>query len=205
MLGKILITWTTSWIWNYIANNLKNSYEITWIWRKENNIDWIIFLKWDLKDELFLENISQNTQEIDYLILNAWIWYFDNFKNITINEHKEIIEINLISKIILTHLLLDKIKKWIIIIWSISSKKSWSLWASYAASKFWIRWFAMQLKNEIKNIKVHLINPKIVKTNFHSNSKIEIVWKYKETNLEDILKTIENIFSWEEKRFEIDL
>jgi short-subunit dehydrogenase len=101
--------------------------------------------------------------------------------------------------------LLPKIKKWIIFIWSISSKKSWSLWASYAASKFWLRWFAMQLKNEVKWIKISIINPKIVKTNFHKNSKIEIVWKYKETSLDEILKVVKKIFSSEEKRFEIDL
>lgn len=205
MLGKILITWTNSGIWNYLANNLKSNFEIIWVWRSENNTPNISFFKWDIKDEAFLKDIADNISEIDFLIINAWVWYFDLFHKITIDEDKEIIETNLISPIILTKLLLPKIKKWIIFIWSISSKKSWSLWASYAASKFWLRWFAMQLKNEVKSIKISIINPKIVKTNFHKNSKIEIVWKYKETSLDEILKVIKDIISWEEKRFEIDL
>ena len=204
-MGKILITWTTSWIWNFLANNLKDIFEIIWVWRSDNKIESISFFKWDLKDEIFLKNISDNISEIDYLIINAWVWYFDTFQNISIDEDKEIIETNLISPIILTKLLLPKIKQWIIFIWSISSKKSWSFWASYAASKFWLRWFAMQLKNEIKWIKISIINPKIVKTNFHKNSKIEIVWKYKETSLEEILKVVKEIINWGEKRFEIDL
>lgn len=205
MVGKILITGTTSWIWNFLANNLKNNFEIIWVWRSENNIKDISFFRWDLKDENFLKNFSEEVPEIDFLIINAWVWYFDIFKNISINQDKEIIETNLISPIILTKLMLKKIKKWIIFIWSISSKKSWAFWASYAASKFWLRWFAMQLKNEVKWIKVSIINPKIVKTNFHKNSKIEIVWKYKETKLEEIFEVIKNIINSEENRFEIDL
>lgn len=204
-MGKILITWTTSWIWNFLANNLKDIFEIIWVWRSDNKIESISFFKWDLKDGIFLNEISKNIQEIDYLIINAWVWYFDAFQNISIDEDKETIETNLISPIVLTKLLLPKIKQWIIFIWSISSKKSWSFWASYAASKFWLRWFAMQLKNEIKWIKISIINPKIVKTNFHKNSKIEIVWKYKETSLEEILKVVKEIINWGEKRFEIDL
>ena len=62
----------------------------------------------------------------------------------------------------------------------------------------------MNLKNEIKQ-NIHIINPKVVKTNFHKNSKIEIQWKFEETNLEDILQVINEIIQWKEKRFEIDL
>lgn len=204
-MEEILITWTTSWIWNFLAKNLKNEHKIIWTWRKENNVNWINYFYWDLKDENFLKNISENINKIDYLILNAWIWYFDKFENISLDNHKEIIDTNLISPIILTSLLLDKIKTWIIFIWSISGKKSAKFWSSYSASKFWIRWFAMNLKNEISNIKIHIINPKVVKTNFHKNSKIKIVWNFKETEIEDILKTVKNIINWTEERFEIDL
>lgn len=204
---KILITWTTSWIWNYLALNLAKENSIIWVWRSENNIENIDFLQWDLKDLDFLQKIEKSIEKIDYLILNAWIWYFDNFKNISLEENREILETNLISPILLVNLLLnkEKIRKWIIFIWSIAGKKSAKNWASYAASKFWLRGFAMQLKNELKWIKLHIINPKIVLTNFHKNSKIEIVWKYEETKLEDILETIKNILYWIETRFEIDL
>jgi hypothetical protein len=206
-MKTILITWTTSWIWNYLASKLKNDNKIIWVGRSENNIENIDFISWDLKDLSFLEKIEKSISEIDYLVLNAGIGYFDNFKNISIEENRNLLETNLISPILLTSLLIkeNKIKSGIIFIWSIAGKKSAKNWASYAASKFWLRGFAMQLKNEIKWIKIHIINPKIVNTNFHKNSKIEIVWKYEETKIEDIYSSIFEIINWNETRFEIDL
>lgn len=204
-MTKLLITGTTSWIWNFLAENLKYDYCITGAGRSKNNIRSIKYFLWDLKDEVFLKSIAENVEEIDYLIINAWVWYFDLFSNISIDNHKEIIDINLTSPIILTSLLLEKIKCGIIFIGSISSKKSWKFWASYSASKFWLRGFAMNLKNELTQKSVHFINPKVVKTNFHKNSKIEISGKYEETNIEEILQTIKNILEKKETRFEIDL
>lgn len=202
---KILITWTTSGIWQYLRENLKKDNYIIWVSKSSNNITNIDFLNWDLNDITFLYEIEKKIDTIDYLVLNAWIWFFDNFLNISIENHIKTIKTNLISPIILTHILLNKINKWIIIIWSISSKKSSSYGTSYRASKFGIRWFAMQLKNELKNKKVFLINPKIIKTNLHKNSKIDIPNSFQNSKVEDILKTIENIINWKESRFEIDL
>jgi short-subunit dehydrogenase len=203
-MKEILITWTSSWIWNFLAEKLAIKNKIYWLSRKNSWLEIQEFL-WDINDDFFLQEIYKKIPEIDYLILNAWVWYFDNFEKISLNEHKEILNTNLISPITLTHLFLNKIKSWIIFIWSISSKKSGKYWASYSASKFGLRGFAMNLKNETKWIKIHLINPKIVKTNFHNNSKIEIVWKYKETKIEDILDLVNKIIDKTEKRFEIDL
>jgi len=56
--------------------------------------------------------------------LNAGIGYFDNFENISIKQHKDILQTNLISPIIFTSIFLDKIQSGIIFIGSISSKKS---------------------------------------------------------------------------------
>jgi len=204
-MKKILITWTSSWIWNYLSENLKNEFEIIWISRSKNNVSWITHFSWDINDEDFLKNVYKNVNYVNYLILNAWVWYFDKFENISLEKHKEIISTNLLSPILSTSIFLDKTKSWIIFIWSISSKKSSKFWASYSASKFWLRWFAMNLKNEFPNKKIHIINPKVIPTNFHRNSKIEIVWKFKETKIEDILKTVKDIINWNEKRFEIDL
>lgn len=203
-MKEILITWTSSWIWNFLAEKLAIKNKIYWLSRKNSWLEIQEFL-WDINDDFFLQEIYKKIPEIDYLILNAWVWYFDNFEKISLNEHKEILNTNLISPIILTHLFLNKIKSWIIFIGSISSKKSGKYWASYSASKFGLRGFAMNLKNETKWIKIHLINPKIVKTNFHKNSSIEIVGKFQETKIEYILDTVNKIITWEEKRFEIDL
>lgn len=202
-MKNIFITGTSSGIWKFVAQNMQEIHTVYGISRNSSNLEIQEFL-WDINDETFLSEIYKKTPEIDWLILNAWVWYFDTFKNISLEEHKEIIQTNLLSPIIFTSIFLDKIKSWIIFIWSISSKKSGKYGASYSASKFWLRGFAMNLKNEIKQ-NIHIINPKVVKTNFHKNSKIEIQWKFEETHLEDILHIINEIIEWKEKRFEIDL
>lgn len=202
-MKNIFITGTSSWIWKFVAQNMQEIHTIYGISRNSSNLKIQEFL-WNINDETFLSEIYKKVPEIDWLILNAWVWYFDTFKNISLEEHKEIIQTNLLSPIIFTSIFLDKIKSWIIFIGSISSKKSGKYGASYSASKFWLRGFAMNLKNEIKQ-NIHIINPKVVKTNFHKNSKIEIQWKFEETNLEDILQVINEIIQWKEKRFEIDL
>ena len=123
-------------------------------------------------------------------------------KNVKIETKNKIWEM---YKYFLDKNLLKKSAK-IIFIWSKASKKFSNNWAAYLASKFWIRWFAWWINKDLwKKFWVHLINPKIVKTNFHKNSKIEIQWKFCETWLNEIFKTCEKIFKWEEKNFEIDL
>ncbi len=202
-MKNIFITGTSSGIWKFVAQNMQEIHTLYGISRHSSNLEIQEFL-WNMNDETFLSEIYKKVSEIDWLILNAWVWYFDTFKNISWEEHKEIIQTNLLSPIIFTSIFLDKIKSWIIFIWSISSKKSGKYGASYSASKFWLRGFAMNLKNEIKQ-NIHIINPKVVKTNFHKNSKIEIQWKFEETNIEEILHIINEIIEWKEKRFEIDL
>lgn len=202
-MKNIFITGTSSWIWKFVAQNMQEIHTIYGISRNSSNLKIQEFL-WNINDQTFLSEIYKKIPEIDWLILNAWVGYFDTFKNISLEEHKEIIQTNLLSPIIFTSIFLDKIKSWIIFIGSISSKKSGKYGASYSASKFWLRGFAMNLKNEIKQ-NIHIINPKVVKTNFHKNSKIEIQWKFEQTHLEDILHIINEIIEWKEKRFEIDL
>lgn len=199
---KILITWNSSWIGKHLYSGLKNENEVFWISR--TNVDPNSFV-WDINDYDFLDEVVSKVWEIDYLILNAWVWSFDKFENISIEKHLQIINTNLTSNIIFVSKILKNIKKWVIFIWSIAGKKSLKYGSSYAASKFWLRGFAMQLKNENTWKKIHLINPSIVHTDFHKNSWVEIVWKYSETKIENILKTVNEILEKKETRFEIDL
>gem|GEM_PF-6545018 len=71
-----------------------------------------------------MQQIAQEILEIDRLILNAGVGYFDAFLNISPETYREMTLTNLLSPIILTHILLPKIKKGIIGIGSHAGKKS---------------------------------------------------------------------------------
>ncbi|MDP5038831.1 MAG: SDR family oxidoreductase [Candidatus Gracilibacteria bacterium] len=202
-MSKILITGTTSGIGNYLGNLLKEKYQIIGLSKSENNIEGIDFLKINLEN---IEEINElKIENIDYLILNAGIGFFDKFENISLENHIKTINTNLIGNISLIHKLFNKINIGIIFIGSLSSKKSQKLGTSYCASKFGLRGFAMSLKNENNGKKIFFINPKIVKSNLHKNSKIEIFGKFSETPIQEIGNCIENILEKKETRFEIDL
>jgi short-subunit dehydrogenase len=204
-LKNILITGTSSGIWNALKNNFEQNFNIIWVSRTgENDINI------DLSDTQNLEKIIHYVQEnnivLDSIILNAGVWFFDEFENISQQDHEQILDLNLKSPILLTQKLLPFLeeKARIIFIGSVCSKKFMKYGAVYQASKFGIRGFAGSLKNELKWKKIHLINPKIVETSFHNHSKIPMD-SHKQTHMSDIITTVENIFSWEETRFEIDL
>nr|MDD3719837.1 SDR family NAD(P)-dependent oxidoreductase [Candidatus Gracilibacteria bacterium] len=216
MSNKILITGTNSGIGNYLAKKLLKNNKIIGSGRGENNIDGITYIKGDLNTIKTLQNIEESSDYFDYVIINAGVGYFDKFEKIGIKKHKETIETNLISPILLLQLLLEKnkVKKGIIFMGSIAGKKSLHYGSSYAASKFGLRGFAMQLKNELKGIKIQLINPSIVEKNIElrmQNNEItlknnfEHFSNYKKTTLEDILEVVKNIINGNEDRFEIDL
>lgn len=203
-LKNIFITWTSSGIWKSLKQEF-NNHNVIWIsrtWKGDIHID--------LSDTRNLQKIvnylENNNIILDVLILNAGIWYFDEFENISEADHEKILDVNLKSPILLTQKLLPFLsdKAHIIFIGSICSKKFMKFGAVYQASKFGIRGFAGSLKNELKWKKIHLINPKIVETNFHNNTKISMQW-LKNTPMRDILMTVNNILDWEETRFEIDL
>jgi len=202
-MQNILITWTTSWIWKYLEENL----------RENNNI--FSFSRWnwyDLTEIETFENIKSSFKKIPLLdkeglgvvILNAWIWEFGSFEENSLEKYENIINLNLLANIRLLKVLENFINKntKIIFMGSIISKKFMKDASVYQASKFGLRGLAGGLKKEWK--KVFIINPKIVDTDFHKN-KIILNTKFEKTSLESILETIKNIISWNEKRFEIDL
>ncbi len=204
-MKNILITGVSSWIWKFLTENLSQNYHIYWVSRSMCDTKNMTFIQWDIQDLHFLQEITSKIENCDYFICNAGVGFFDKFEKISLSEHMQQIQTNLLSPILLTSLLRSKIQKGIIFIWSISSKKSGKYGATYSASKFGLRGFAMNLKNEYPKLQIHLINPKIIDTWFHKNAQVEIVWKYQTSSPWDILKTIENIIDKKETRFEIDL
>ena len=209
MKKNILITWTSKWIWKYLLKNLKEENEIIGISRSKSNENWFKEFNIDLTNIEVFNNIvkylEQNDKKLDVIIINAWVGFFWKFEEWSIEKYEEIINLNLLSPILMIKELKPflKEKTKIIFIWSILSKKFMKYAAVYQASKFGLRWFAGALKNEMKGI--HIINPRIVNTDFHNESKIEIEMWNRETKLEDIYNSIQLIIDWKESRFEIDL
>jgi len=204
-MPTLLITWTSKGIGKHLASSLQTKASIIGISRSDNTLTGIKHIVWDLRENTFLESLPEKLPEIDFLILNAGVWAFWKFDEISPETHKDVLETNLLSPIRLTSLLFPKIRKGIIAIGSVASKKSWKFATSYQASKFGLRGFMMGLKNEYPKLSIHLINPSIVETDFHASAPFPIVWKYPLTPLSEILSTVENILSGSEKRFEIDL
>lgn len=202
MKKNILITWTSRWLWKFLKENLEKEYEVISISRQNSSINFDLtdFSKYDE----ILKKIGD--KKIWTIILNAWIWYFWEFENW--KNYEEILKLNLLSPILFLQKILKNLeeKANVIFIWSIIWKK-FMKWASvYQASKFWLRWFAWWLKNELKWKKIFIINPKILETDFHKNSEIFIPNdKEKITSLESILEVVKNILEKKENRFEIDL
>ena len=193
---KIFLTWDSSWIWKAILEQLNGKYNVFWVSRTGQ-------YKFDLtkKEDIFILVEKFKDIKFDILIFNAWIGYFGDFRTGNIEIYEKIIKLNLLSNIMLLKLLnFDKRSK-IIFIWSIIWKKFMRWAAVYQASKFWLRGLAWALKKEWH--KVYIINPKIVSTKFHPYD-LDLSF-YHKTEIKDIVKTVENIISGIEKRFEIDL
>ncbi len=199
---NILITWTNQWIWKAIKEALQEKHNIFKISKSPSKDD--NFFQCDLTKKEEIENLDFWNTIFDVIIFNAWIWYYWSFFEENIENYEEIINLNLLSPIRLLKWLEHNINKdtKIIFMWSIASKKFMKHGSVYLASKFGLRWFAWWLKEEWK--KVHIINPKIVDTNFHKG-KIELPKNVEYKKVEDIASIIEQIIIWKEKRFEIDL
>lgn len=199
---NILITWTNSWIWKAIKEGLWLNHNIFKVSKNQSEED--NFFKCDLCKNEEIKNLDFKNTIFDLLIFNAWVWQYWDFSEYTEEMIDEIIKLNLLSPIRLLKKLKNNINKntKLIFIWSIASKKFMKNWSVYLASKFGLRWFAWWLKEDWK--KVHIINPKIVDTNFHKN-KLVLPDNVKPINAWDIVSVIENIISGKEVRFEIDL
>lgn len=208
MKKNVLITWVSSGIWNFLTKNLTEDYNIYWISRTNPNISQLNFCSLDLKDFVQIRKYVESIKDInlDTVIFNAWVGFFDKIENIKDEEIIETLQVNIISIIVLLRELLSIIspKTKLIFIWSVAGKKFFKYWTVYQASKFALRWFAWSIKNELKN-KVFLINPQYVDTWFFKNYRIEIGWNFWETKVEEIFEVVNNILDWNENRFEIDL
>ena len=155
MTKKIFISGASSGIGKYLADNLLTNYQLFTASRSPSIHPEITHYITDFRDDAQIISLANHLSkaEIDLFILNAGIGYFDNFTEISSEQDKEMIQVNLRANIFLIKRLLSMIssKAKLVFIGSVAGKSFFSSWATYQASKFGLRWFVWSLRKEIKN------------------------------------------------------
>ncbi len=124
---------------------------------------------------------TKNFSKLDILINNAGRGIFNYIQNGSVKEWQEIIDLNLTGLIYLTHLsanLMIKEKKGHIInISSVAGRIGIPGWSVYCATKWAVIGFSESIRKELLkyNIKVTVIEPGVVKTDWGENMPDEWV------------------------------
>ena len=141
----------------------------------------------DLKDkythyQIDLEKVTQSEKEFRRLIKEnpevsglvhcAGIGDFGNIENMSLPTIKKLININLLSAIVVTKLLVPKLKAKnmgsLVYIGSEAGLKGSKKGAVYSASKFALRGFAQSIRDETakNNVSVTIVNPGMIRGRF---------------------------------------
>lgn len=153
----------------------------------------VLVVRTDVRKESDLENLIRKTIEtfdtIDILINNAGIAPHKEIDNFTVEEYDDVMNTNLRSAFITSHLVAPIMKKKksgaIINISSVAGKKGYSLGSVYCASKFGMIGLTEALADELNeyNINVTAICPGLVNTPLFNYSPKE---KKKMINTNDV-------------------
>ena len=177
---------------NYDKSNLEN----------KNYIKYNIDLSVREKLEILLKQILKNHPQINCLISSAGYGDFGPLENFSTSQINNFMATNLTSHIVITKFLLHHFKRIkigdIIFIGSEAGLLGTKNGSLYCAAKFGLRGFSQALSEDVsnKNIKVTIINPGMVKTNFFENLNFEP--GIKETNsigIKDISSTVAYILN----------
>ena len=152
-----------------------------------------------------MNRIIKENNEITGLVSNAGNGQFGPLENFSIEQINSFISINLTSHIVVTKLILPHLKKKnmgdIIFIGSeagLIGSKNGSL---YCSAKFGLRGFSQSIRQDISksNIRVCIINPGMVRTDFFKNLKFspgdDI---HNAINSDDIANTVINVMNMEQ-------
>ena len=149
------------------------------------------------KLEILLKQILKKHPQINCLISNAGFGDFGPLENFSTLQIKNFIATNLTSHIIITKLLLPHFKRIkigdIIFIGSeagLLGEKNGSL---YCTAKFGLRGFSEALSKDVanKNIRVSVINPGMIRTDFFENLNFEPGYDEENAiNIKDVSSTV---------------
>jgi short-subunit dehydrogenase len=160
--------------------NLEKSKAISNLKQKEKLS--LEILQLDVNDDESVKEAIQkiiNEQErIDVLVNNAGYALVGPFEELSVKEFKEQYETNVFGVIRVTQAVLPIMRRQrngtIVNISSIAGKIGFPLSSAYVSSKFALEGFSESMAYEIEQfgIKVILIEPGVIKTNFNNNLKI---------------------------------
>ncbi len=148
---------------------------------EKENID-LKIIKLDVTDDYSIKNaineIVQETNRIDVLVNNAGNNIAGTVEDLSIEEFKEQFETNFFGLIRVTKEVLPIMRKQrmgiIVNVSSIVGKMAIPLNSAYVSSKFAVEGFSESLRYELEDfgIKVILIEPGVIKSNFYENIKM---------------------------------
>ena len=149
------------------------------------------------KLEILLKQILKNHPQINCFISNAGYGDFGPLENFSTLQIKNFIATNLTSHIVMTKLLLPHFKRIkigdIIFIGSEAGLLGAKNGSLYCTAKFGLRGFSEALSKDVanKNIRVSIINPGMIRTNFFENLNFE-PGNYEENaiNIKDVSSTV---------------
>lgn len=125
-----------------------------------------------------IEKIANEQERIDVLVNNAGYALVGAFEELSIEEFKEQFETNVLGAIRVTQAVLPIMRKQrcgtIVNISSIAGRIGFPLTSAYVSSKFALEGLSESIAYETEQfrIKVILIEPGVIKTNFDNNLKI---------------------------------
>lgn len=148
---------------------------------EKENVD-LKIIKLDVTDDHSIKNaineIVQETNRIDVLVNNAGNNIAGAVEDLSIEEFKEQFETNFFGLIRVTKEVLPIMRKQrmgiIVNVSSIVGKMAIPLNSAYVSSKFAVEGFSESIRYELEDfgIKVILIEPGVIKSNFYENAKM---------------------------------
>ncbi len=184
-MKKIIITGTSNGIGKEIALRLlKKNFIIIGISRKHSIKDKNYYpITHDLENTMGIKKVINNIiishKKIDSLIGNAGFGVFDNIENISEKTLTRFFNVNLISHILISKFLVSHFKKkntgYFIFIGSEAAIESSQKSTIYSAAKHGLFGFVKSFQKECNksNIRVTIINPGMVKSNFFNKLNFE--------------------------------
>ena len=149
------------------------------------------------KLEILLKQILKNHPQINCFISNAGYGDFGPLENFSTLQIKNFIATNLTSHMVITKLLLPHFKRIkigdIIFIGSEAGLLGAKNGSLYCTAKFGLRGFSEALSKDVanKNIRVSIINPGMIRTNFFENLNFEPGNDEENTiNIKDVSSTV---------------